>query len=151
MKNNHGNSCQLCISLSEHPPQHLQHQMLLFRDLLVNGFYKKPAGRRITQPSQSCLGAHVCAPRQMRGEAGFPPRGCWGVRREARGSQTERCSVPPSCLKYRVKPFQKGIQHLREVVSRWERSFPEARSTQHSPQRNTIKRIWNYRCSREVA
>lgn len=37
---NHGDSSQLFILLSEHPPYHLQHQMLLFCDLLVNGFYK---------------------------------------------------------------------------------------------------------------
>lgn len=135
MKNNHGNSCQLCILLSEHLPHHLQHQMLLFRDLLVNGFYKNPAGRRITLSQ----GPRSSSPTDERSD--FPPRGGWGVRREARGSQIERCSVPPSCLKYRVKPFQKGIQYLREVVSRWECSFPEARSTQHIPQRNTIKRI----------
>ena len=84
------NISQLRILLSEHPPHHLQHQMLLFHDLLVKGFYKNLPGRRITQPCQSRLRAHVHVPRQMRGEADFP----WNFRSLQRRPRQPNCQVP---------------------------------------------------------
>lgn len=148
MQNDHGNISQLCTLLSEHPSHHLQHQMLLFRDLLMNGFSKQGGAL----PNQvSPISAPSSDPQTEKRRSWVSLLGasevCGGGQGQANCKELHVTLWP----EIGTKILLTGAKYLLRVICRWGCSFPEARSTEHIPQRNKIKSTWNFSCSRQAA